>query len=61
MHEKFDELFEKSKLGNSMGFDVEKFAKLIVTECATLVDETADSSPFLTFGQLIKNHFGMEL
>ena len=59
MNEKFEELLERSKFDK--GIDLEKFAILIVTECADLVDENDDSSPFLTFGQLIKNHFGMEL
>ena len=59
MNEKFEELLERSKFDK--GIDLEKFAILIVEECANLVDENDDSSPFLTFGQLIKNHFGMEL
>lgn len=61
MNEKFEELWEKSRIGNSMGFDTEKFAKLIVEECADLVDENEDSGSFATFGMMIKNHFGMEL
>lgn len=59
MNEKFEELLEKSKFDK--GIDLEKFAILIVTECADLVDENDDSSPFATFGIMIKNHFGMEL
>ena len=61
MNQKFEELWEQSRIGRSMGYDTEKFAKLIVEECADLVDGVDDSSPFLTFGQLIKNHFGVEL
>ncbi len=59
MNEKFEELLERSKFDR--GIDLEKFAILIVTECADLVDDCDDSHPFATFGQKIKNHFGMEL
>lgn len=59
MNEKFEELLEKSKFDR--GIDLEKFAILIVTECADLVDENEDSGSFATFGMMIKNHFGMEL
>ena len=59
MNELFEELLERSKFYK--GIDLEKFAILIVTECANVVDEEDDSHPFATFGQKIKNHFGMEL
>ena len=59
MNEKFEELLEKSKFDK--GIDLEKFAILIVEECADLVDENEDSGSFATFGMMIKNHFGMEL
>jgi hypothetical protein len=58
MNKVFEELYEKSRIGH--GIDMEKFAMLIVSECANVVDENDDSTPFMTFGQLIKNHFGME-
>jgi hypothetical protein len=41
-------------------FDSKKFAKLIVEECAWLVDENDISLPYGTFGKLIKGHFGVE-
>ena len=41
-------------------FDIEKFAELIVKECAWLVDENDISLPYGTFGKLIKQHFGVE-
>jgi len=37
-----------------------KFAELIVRECARLVDENDISLPYVTFGKLIKGHFGVE-
>jgi hypothetical protein len=41
-------------------FDSDKFAKLIVQECAWLVDQNDISLPYGTFGKLIKGHFGVE-
>ena len=41
-------------------FDKEKFAELIVKECAWLVNENDISLPYGTFGELIKQHFGVE-
>jgi hypothetical protein len=38
----------------------EKFAELIVKECAWLVNENDISLPYGTFGELIKQHFGVE-
>ena len=38
----------------------QKFAELIVKECAWLVDENDISLPYGTFGKLIKEHFGVE-
>lgn len=43
-------------------FDVEsfeKFAELIVKECAKLADEPT-SHPFQSYGVMIKEHFGVE-
>jgi len=40
--------------------DLAKFAELIVRECARLVDENDISLPYVTFGKLIKGHFGVE-
>ena len=36
---------------------IEQFAELIVRECADLVD---DSYPYVSFGDMIKKHFGVE-
>ena len=38
---------------------VEKFAELIVKECAELADEPT-SRPFESYGEKIKKHFGVE-
>ena len=38
----------------------DRFAELIVQECAWLVDENDISLPYGTFGKLIKGHFGVE-
>ena len=37
-----------------------KFAELIVKECADLVDNNDDSYPYVSFGDMIKKHFGVE-
>ena len=38
---------------------IEKFAELIVRECAELADEPT-SRPFESYGEKIKKHFGVE-
>ena len=38
---------------------VEKFAELIVRECASIADEPT-SQPFDSYGKKIKEHFGVE-
>ena len=38
----------------------EKFAQLIIQECANLVDNNDDSYPYVSFGDMIKQHFGVE-
>ena len=40
--------------------DLQKFAELIVLECADLVDNNDDSYPYVSFGDMIKKHFGVE-
>ena len=40
--------------------DPVKFAELIVRECADLVDDHDDSYPYVSFGDMIKEHFGVE-
>jgi hypothetical protein len=53
--------YHKGGLGTEIeSFDKEKFAELIVKECAWLVDENDISLPYGTFGKLIKGHFGVE-
>ena len=40
--------------------ELEKFALLIVKECANIVDNDDTSYPYNSFGDKIKNHFGAE-
>jgi hypothetical protein len=39
----------------------EKFAELLIRECADLVDNNDDSYPYVSFGDMIKQHFGIPL
>ena len=39
--------------------DYEKFAELIVRECSAIADEPT-SHPFQSYGEKIKQHFGVE-
>lgn len=55
MNKRFEELWEQSRIGTSMGFDTEKFATLIVKECAE-VALREDHEP----SECILNHFGIE-
>ena len=50
----WDELDEYARQG------IEKFAELIVRECADLVDNYDDSYPYVSFGDMIKKHFGVK-
>ena len=50
----WDELDEYARQG------IENFAKLIVQKCAALVDDHDDSYPYVSFGDMIKRHFGIE-
>ena len=66
MNERIGQLAEEarllgpsSRIGNSHEA-AERFAELIVKECAWLVDENDISLPYGTFGKLIKGHFGVE-
>jgi hypothetical protein len=45
--------------GQERTFDKEKFAELIVQECATIADKDS-SQPCASYGELIKQHFGVE-
>ena len=38
----------------------ERFAELIIRECADIIDEHEDSRPYDTFGIMLKKHFGVE-
>ena len=44
----------------ALGFDVEKFAELIVGECISAVENTNDRYRRDYFAQKIKQHFGIE-
>ena len=39
--------------------ELEKFAQLIVGECAYIMDKDADH-PFVSRGSILKQHFGVE-
>ena len=41
------------------GKTLEKFAELIVRECSAIADEPT-SQPFQSYGEKIKQHFGVE-
>lgn len=71
MNERIRELAHQADLvikksnGNDFRFGamdpkLEKFAKLIVKECAELVDNDDSSYPYDSFGHKLKQHFGVE-
>ena len=67
MNERIQELAEQATTYHHGGlgteielFDKKKVAELIVKECAWLVNENDISLPYGTFGELIKQHFGVE-
>ena len=45
--------------GKELIFSKEKFAELIVRECASIADEPT-SQPFDSYGKKIKQHFGVQ-
>lgn len=47
-------------VAESKSVDLEKFAELIIKECADIIDEHEDSRPYDTFGIMLKKHFGVE-
>jgi len=53
------EYFEKD-VNKWVDYYSEKFAELIIRECADLVDNHDDSYPYVSFGDMIKQHFGVE-
>jgi hypothetical protein len=61
MNERIRELAEQC-VGDrpyNNSFDYEKFAELIIRECAKLADELT-SRPYESYGEKIKKHFGVE-
>ena len=62
MNEKIKELLKQSELCpyyNAQEVHIEKFAELIIKECAELVSCNAHVSGF-ALGDLIKEHFGIK-
>jgi hypothetical protein len=63
MNEKIQQLMDQS-FTDEQGerFDPERFAKLIVRECARLADDVSVSGPprGCTYGDVIHEHFGIE-
>ena len=43
----------------SSGEELARFAELIVRECADLVDDHDESYPYVSFGDMIKERFGV--
>ena len=68
MNEKLEDLMYRAGLTAQGCWDsidqynreaIEKFAELIVRECAKLADEPT-SRPYESYGEKIKKHFGVE-
>ena len=68
MNEKLEDLMYRAGLTAQGCWDsmdqynreaIEKFAELIVRECAELADEPT-SRPFESYGEKIKKHFGVK-
>lgn len=55
MNERIQELYEQSRIGYGLGYDMEKFAELIIKECA---DVAADHDAFDIYEE-IREHFGV--
>lgn len=66
MNERIRELFLKCQTESIDGpmypryVDQDKFAELIIAECADTIDMWGDSGRFETFGQRLKSHFSEE-
>ena len=66
MNERIAELYNKAIVLDDNGdyvegeLDPEKFAELIINECAELVDTRGLSYKIDTYGKMIKLHFGVE-
>ncbi len=65
MNERIKELaeqaYEYSDISNSDELFEEKFAELIVAECATIVTDAVDQrEPASTYAEKIRQHFGVK-
>ena len=62
MNERIQTLYEQSRIGRGLGYDIEKFAELIARECAYLVDNVLEerSPPNPTLGEQLMKQFGVE-
>ena len=63
MNERIRELLDQAQSIDPMDLNAnvfDRFAELIIRECAWLVDENDISLPYGTFGKLIKGHFGVD-
>jgi hypothetical protein len=68
MNNKIEELAEQcgfrsnpNVYDRNQSFDIEKFTELLIRECADLVDNNDDSYPYVSFGDMIKKHFGVDI
>ena len=59
MNERIEELWIQSWTTEAPGYDYEKFAELIVKECAYIADKNSPLS-YPDHGIKIKRHFGVE-
>jgi hypothetical protein len=53
-----EQCYEYSEIHSGMWFNKEKFAELIVRECAIIVGSMEE--PHQEIAQLVKEHFGVE-
>ena len=65
MNERIRELWTKCVIKHTkdpMNWQMvaDEFAELIIQECADLVDNHDDSYPYVSFGDMIKEHFGVK-
>lgn len=62
MNEKIKELYEESRVKYSHGYDMEKFAELIVKECADIAEKWYSDYPSddRLLSDAVKQHFGVE-
>ena len=65
MNERIEKLYEQSRIGPGLGYDIEKFAELIVLECASIDFRNESCGAFsgdqdFLISKLIRKHFGVE-